>query len=83
MPVTLATPELVASLARRWMPGARYGSDRPAWRHPEDVVEVLRRAPGIRDTLTTQPVLEAVAWGHDLLEDGITESGAKFRGTAP
>lgn len=32
--------------------------------------------PGIRATLTTQATLEAVAWGHDLIEDGIDDTGA-------
>ena len=77
MPVTPATVDLVATLARRLMPGTRHGSDRPSWMHPSDVVDVVRQVPGIRETLTTQPTLEAVAWGHDLLEDGITEAGAK------
>jgi (p)ppGpp synthase/HD superfamily hydrolase len=75
--VPSASVNLVASLAKRWMPGTRHGSDRPSWMHPQDVVEVVRQVPGIRDTLSTQPTLEAVAWGHDLLEDGVTESGAK------
>lgn len=74
------SPEIVAlveSLAKRWMLGTRDGSDRPSWKHPEDLVALLRQMPGIRATLTTQFTLEAVAWGHDLLEDGVTEDGSK------
>lgn len=80
MTVSAATAELVASLARRWMPGTRHGGDRPAWRHPEDVVAVVRAVPGLEATDATAPALEAVAWGHDLLEDGVTESGARVTG---
>lgn len=74
------TPEVVEKardLAMRWMPGTRFGSARPSWKHPEDVVAVLRRLPGVRPELETQYLLEAMGWAHDLLEDGVTETGAK------
>jgi (p)ppGpp synthase/HD superfamily hydrolase len=69
-------PELVRSLAVRWMLGTRQGSNRPAWKHPEDVATLTQELPGKR-TLYTQHLLEAVAWGHDLLEDGVQEDGTR------
>lgn len=59
---------LAEKLAKKHMKGCRNGSDRPAWKHPEDVAALVRKVPGIRDP-NTQAYLEAVAWLHDILED--------------
>jgi len=69
-------------LARRWMPGVRQGNLRPAWAHPQDLVNLLSEMKRdlshqgqpfdqIYDTLTD------MAWAHDLLEDGRKSDGSK------
>lgn len=73
----METVDRAKALAVRWLRGVRDGSDRPSWKHPEDIVELLRQLPGVRPDLETQTYLEAVAWGHDLLEDGVREDGGK------
>ncbi len=73
----METIEKAKGLAIRWIPGFRNGSDRPAWKHPEDVANLVRSVPGVRPDLETQGYLEALAWTHDLLEDGVKEDGAR------
>ena len=59
-------------LARRWMPGSRDGpGHRPVWRHPEDVVALVDQVPGLRPLAEA----EALAWAHDLIEDGRKPDG--------
>jgi len=73
-------------LARRWMPGLRQGSSRPAWAHPQDLVQLLGElrvafATHEEDVLFSEleqdsfESLEDIAWAHDLLEDGRKEDG--------
>lgn len=64
-------PEIVniaKKIAIREMKGHRNGSYRPSWRHPEDVVELVRKVPGPFNE-NSRRYLEAVAWLHDVLED--------------
>lgn len=59
-------------LARKWTGGFRDGPDqRPAWKHPEDVVALVRQVPGLEPL----PEAEAMAWSHDLIEDGRKPDG--------
>lgn len=54
-------------LARKWTGGFRDGpGHRPAWKHPEDVVALVRQVPGLEPLAEA----EAIAWAHDLIEDG-------------
>lgn len=65
------------NMIRSWMPGTRDGSDRPAWKHPQDVVKMLTLAPG-RTCAPHQDEashLLTVAMLHDILEDGVKENG--------
>ncbi len=64
--------EAAEALAKKYMVGTRKGSDRESWRHPEDVVALVRQA------LATCPAHYsdeerkrgvAAAWMHDLIED--------------
>lgn len=57
------------------MHGTRYGSSRPCWEHPADVAKSVARVPGL--TSAEIGYMEAVAWGHDLIEDGVTETGER------
>ncbi len=58
------------ALAKRWMPGYRQGSHRPAWQHPEDVAHFAALfCKGHPLTEESQHAI-AVAWMHDVLEDG-------------
>jgi len=63
---------LAEKLAKKWMPGTRIKSDRPAWAHPEDVVRLIEKSP-----LTGHPreLAIQIAWLHDIIEDGKTEDG--------
>lgn len=70
-------------LARRWMPGTRHGSNRPAWAHPEDLVKLLHElrasnpSEGDEDEMFRSLEEEGfenmvdIAWMHDLIEDGV------------
>ena len=64
-------------LARRWMPGFRQGpGKREAWRHPEDLVKVLTHEMAfIKVPPEEHEKRIAVAWLHDVLEDGKKEDG--------
>lgn len=55
-------------LAKKWMPGFREGSGRKAWEHPQDLVNLLDKVPGL-DDLTLNKAKQ-VAWLHDIIEDG-------------
>lgn len=70
-PLELATCQ---ELARRLMQGTRDGSDRPAWRHAEDVAEAVQGYGWIHPEGWSFWV--CVAWLHDLLEDceGLTDN---------
>jgi (p)ppGpp synthase/HD superfamily hydrolase len=61
-------------IAKRWMPGTRQGSTRPAWAHPADVVALLREMPGVRSPELDR-FYEDVAWLHDIIEDGRKHDG--------
>jgi hypothetical protein len=67
--------ETMASLARRWMRGMRQGAGvRPSWEHPADVVALTSEVPVARDDAALA-FMQAVAWGHDLIEDGVHDDG--------
>lgn len=70
------TVALLESLAKRWMLGTRNGNGRSAWEHPADVAKLTGEVPGVRGDEGSGPYMEALAWGHDLLEDGVKENGA-------
>jgi (p)ppGpp synthase/HD superfamily hydrolase len=62
-------------LARAWMLGTRgKGSDkRPAWSHPQDVVNAItNEMPGYH---TQRSTLIQIAWLHDVIEDGKLPNG--------
>ena len=59
--------EIAESLAKRYMKGFRDGSERPSWRHPEDVARLVGEVPGVPSGACRY--LKAVAWLHDVLED--------------
>lgn len=63
----------VRDLAIRWLPGLRHKSTRHAWRHAEDVAKLVEALPFESDR--ERRAAMAVAWGHDLIEDGKTEAG--------
>lgn len=64
-------------LARRWMPGLRQGpAKRKAWEHPQDLVRLITQEMSFVDTpAEEQEKRIAVAWLHDILEDGKKEDG--------
>lgn len=67
--------ERAEALAKECMRGTRDGSEqRPAWEHPADVVKLLRTLPGW-DQFRHRDFVEAVAWTHDVLEDGTMPDG--------
>ena len=55
-------------LAQKYMPGTRDGSDRPSWKHAEDVAQAVARLESLHPEGWSFWV--SVAWLHDLLEDG-------------
>lgn len=67
------------ALAKRWMPGYRQGKPgdtlRKAWEHPQDLVRLLDERPG-EFSEAGQAAAKAMAWLHDLLEDGKKEDGS-------
>lgn len=95
--------EHASELAKRWMHGARQGSGRAAWEHPQDLVRTLRNLheqvsraihcesclseghfSPCDECLAEQKLLDrdydhaqAVAWLHDVIEDGRTSSEGK------
>ncbi len=66
-----------AALAEQWMVGYRRNTTRPAWKHPKDVVGLLREIPGKWSEVSRLPFMEVVAWLHDILEDGVKETGER------
>ncbi len=63
-------------LAKRWMKGRREGSSgRRAWEHPADLVRVLTEEMPITGNGEELEKMVALAWLHDLLEDGKKEDG--------
>lgn len=64
-------------LAKRWMKGRREGSSgRRAWEHPADLVRVLtEEMPIIVGNGEELEKMVALAWLHDILEDGRKEDG--------
>lgn len=68
------------ALARRWMPGDRQGKPgvkaRKAWEHPADLVALLEERPG-EFSEAGQIKAIAIAWMHDLIEDGRKEDGSR------
>jgi hypothetical protein len=73
--------DLFEGLAKRWMVGERKGPEgkpsREAWRHPEDLVLLIDEWDMPRAwNPNLKPYLKAVAWLHDLLEDGRKEDGS-------
>jgi (p)ppGpp synthase/HD superfamily hydrolase len=75
--------DLFEGLAKRWMIGDRKGPEgkpsREAWRHPEDLVLLLDEWDTPREgwNPNLKPYLKAVAWLHDLIEDGRKEDGTQ------
>ncbi len=69
--------EKAEQLARRWMPGLRQGpAKRKAWEHPQDLVHLLTREMNfIEVPAEEQAKRVAIAWLHDVLEDGRKENG--------
>jgi (p)ppGpp synthase/HD superfamily hydrolase len=69
--------EKAEQLARRWMPGLRQGpAKRKAWEHPQDLVSLLTKEMDFIETpAEEQEKRVAVAWLHDILEDGKKEDG--------
>ena len=65
--------EKAINLAKRWMPGCRMKSNRPAWSHPEDVAKLVEACPleGSLKDFALQ-----IAWLHDIIEDGVKEDGS-------
>ena len=65
-------------LAKRWMPGLRQNATvtdpRKAWEHPQDLVRLLAERPG-EFSEAGQKLAVAIAWLHDVLEDGVKENG--------
>lgn len=70
--------EKAQQLARRWMPGLRQGpAKRKAWEHPQDLVHLLTREMNfIEVPAEEQAKRVAIAWLHDILEDGKKEDGS-------
>ena len=69
---------LAEAIARDRMSGTRRGSDRLSWRHAQDVAErvaahLSHLEPEDRETWT------AVAWLHDVLEDGTQKDPGDLR----
>lgn len=73
--------EKARKLCVRWTRGTRKGSDRPAHTHPGDVVKILDELPGARSN-NEREWLAAVAWLHDVIEDGISETGSQITSAA-
>ena len=68
--------QIAENLARRWMPGRRQGpAKRFAWEHPQDLVQVLTTEMPVEVTPAEQEHRIAIAWLHDILEDGRKEDG--------
>lgn len=66
---------LAETLAKKWMVGYRQGSPpRRAWEHPADLVRLLEERPG-NFSSAGQVKAKAIAWLHDVLEDGLSEEG--------
>lgn len=65
--------ETAMELAIKWTPGMRQGYDRPSWTHPEEVARLVEEVPG---ELPREKMV-AMAWLHDLLEDGVTQTGER------
>jgi hypothetical protein len=63
-------PEKFAKLC---MLGTRRGSDREAWRHPEDLVKEIAKIPENIISSTMRRDMTEIAWLHDVIEDGILE----------
>lgn len=68
---------LAEDLATKWMRGMRQGRPgdpkRPAHKHPEDLVKLLKdEYPG----KVSDGILQ-VAWLHDILEDGVKDDGTR------
>lgn len=70
--------EKAEQLARRWMPGLRQGpAKRKAWEHPQDLVNLLTKEMDFIETPAEEQERRiAVAWLHDILEDGKKEGGS-------
>lgn len=75
--------DLFEGLAKRWMVGERKGPpgfpSREEWRHPEDLVSLIDAYDMPREGFNPnlKPYLKAVAWLHDLIEDGRKEDGTQ------
>lgn len=69
--------DLAQSLCKRWMPGTREGGSRSAWEHPADVVRVLTEEIPWRAAPAEMAERAVLGWLHDLLEDGVLESGTR------
>jgi (p)ppGpp synthase/HD superfamily hydrolase len=69
--------KIAEELARRWMPGHREGpGNRFAWEHPEDLVRVLTIEMPIEVDVAEAERRIALAWLHDIIEDGRKEDGS-------
>ena len=68
------------ALAKRWMTGYRHGRPgvdlRRAWEHPADLVTLLAERPG-EFSEAGQVKAMAIAWLHDVIEDGRKEDGSR------
>jgi (p)ppGpp synthase/HD superfamily hydrolase len=62
-------------IAKAYMMGTREGGKRQAWEHPRDVVELVL---SLGSVAPVPDGAEGVAWLHDVLEDGVHPSGARF-----
>ena len=73
-------PAQAEALAKRWMPGDRQGkpgqTPRKAWEHPADLVRLLSERPGEFSEAGQIKAL-AMAWLHDVIEDGRKEDGSR------
>ena len=68
-----------ADIAREHMTGTRFRSDRPAWRHAEDVAACME---DVRRFLSKPELFfwQGVGWLHDVLEDCEDLDGAGLTG---
>lgn len=58
------------------MLGTRQGPvPRPAWAHPQDLVELFKELPGDRSFFMTERIIDT-CWLHDIIEDGKKEDGS-------